>query len=82
MSEPKWVRLVERPKATGRKTSMWDVVTKDAQPFTLGVISWYGPWRCYAFTPTLDGPTVFEKTCLRDLAAFMEEQMQLRKAAR
>ena len=56
------------------KTKVWDVVknTDDEFKITLGEVSWFGRWRCYAFFPHLD--TVFEKTCLRDIADFCEEQ--------
>ena len=40
----------------------------------LGRVSWYGPWRCYTIEP--DEGTVFNSTCLRDIAAFLAEQTQ------
>jgi hypothetical protein len=37
---------------------------------TLGMISWYAPWRKYTFHPA--GSTVFDPGCLRDIADFCE----------
>lgn len=55
------------------KTQRWDVVAKSsptADAFPLGMIQWFGRWHQYAFFP--NGNTVFEKTCLRDIASFCE----------
>ncbi|MGH7166788.1 MAG: hypothetical protein ACREIS_14810 [Nitrospiraceae bacterium] len=67
--------------ATG-KTLVWNVVTKDDVPFPLGQIRWFGRWHQYAFFP--NGNAVFEKTCLRDIAAFCADETgaQRRESAR
>jgi len=75
MSEPKYIRFVEGPPA--KKTRRWTVAGKDGQEL-LGVVCWYGGWRCYAFYPHLD--TVFEKQCLRDIAGFCEAQTKAHRA--
>jgi hypothetical protein len=46
----------------------------------LGEVRWHGAWRCFAFFPAAG--TLFEPTCLRDLAAFIDWLMGERKAAR
>jgi hypothetical protein len=77
MNEPKHIRFSDsRPSKSG-KTKIWLVVSKyDISDF-LGEIRWFGRWRCYAFYPM--PTTVFEKTCLRDIANFCEEQTRLHK---
>ena len=52
------------------KTSIYLVRTNDIAGVLLGEIRWYAQWRQYAFYPNLEEKTVFEKTCLLDLANF------------
>lgn len=52
------------------KTAEYDVNAKEPKDW-LGTIAWYGRWRCYAFTPAPS--TIFEKTCMRDVADFCEK---------
>lgn len=52
------------------KTQLWEVTTQDAT--ILGVVSWFGRWRCYAFWP--HQKTVYERRCLRDIADFCETE--------
>lgn len=56
-----------------RRTKQWWVLTKDCGDH-LGVVRWWSPWRCYIFLPYAD--TIYEQRCLRDLAAFCDEQTQ------
>lgn len=73
----KWIAFIE--EATTRKTRVWSVVPKDGMGY-LGLVQWYSPWRKYSFFP---GPnTLYEPTCLRDIAAFIDEQMAARKTAK
>lgn len=62
------------------KTNIWNVVSKDGD-IILGTIEWFGRWRGYAFFP--EPEMVFERTCLRDIADFIEaknkEQRDKRK---
>jgi hypothetical protein len=51
----------------GRKTQIWNVLTKDG--FVLGQVKWFSRWRKYCFFA--NGETVFEQTCLGDLAEFI-----------
>jgi hypothetical protein len=67
--EGKWIRFVEdTPKA---RTLTWRVVANDGNVL-LGMIGWFGSWRGYAFFPLPD--RVFERTCLRDIADFIEQR--------
>lgn len=52
------------------KTAVYFVNAK--QGGQLGMVKWFGRWRCYAFFPL--GDTVFERVCLRDIAAFCEQE--------
>jgi hypothetical protein len=60
------------------KTSVWKVINRSFEGSTgvyLGVVKWYGAWRCYAFFPTRD--TLFESKCLTQIAKFCKEQTDL-----
>ena len=58
------------------KTKVWWVINKydDGQ---LGWIGWFPRWRCYSFWVKPD--TVYEKTCLREIAQFCEDQTKQHK---
>lgn len=53
------------------KTKTWKVINEDSW-LQVGIVSWFGPWRKYSFSPR-DG-TVLEEQCLRDIANFCEYQ--------
>jgi len=72
MSESKWIEFDLHKQDPKRKTRRWTVNTKDGQ-HCLGNIEWFGRWRGYAFSPVINTFTYFEKTCLRDIANFIEE---------
>lgn len=72
----KWIEFQKLGSVKGRKTDTYHVVTKDGSS-SLGTVSWYGPWRCYAFYP--NGNCVFEKTCLQDITDFIVGLMNARK---
>lgn len=57
----------------GRKprTFVWNVLAK-ASGAKLGYVAWFARWRNYCFFP--DENLVLDKTCLRDIAAFIEDQ--------
>lgn len=67
----KWIRFVEIPKPVDRRTRSWRVVSKDGLA-GIGEVRWYSAWRCYALFPEIN--TVFERTCLRDIADFCEKR--------
>lgn len=72
----KWIDFEPMPVSKGRKTLIWNVVTKGAM-LSLGSISWFARWRKYAFFPNTG--TLYEQTCLRDIAQFIDEQMTARR---
>lgn len=76
MSEPKWIQFIESAKVAGRKTSVYSVINKESKVF-LGLVTWYGPFRCYSFIPA--SGMVFERTCLSDIVKFIDGLMMKRK---
>lgn len=78
---PKWIRFdATGPMASkSGKTLTWRISTVDGTS-PLGRIAWWGPWRRYAFFPF--DATVFEADCLRDIAAFCEQETAAHRAAR
>ena len=70
----KWIEFVLIKQ--GEKTNVWNVDVKSNKA-TLGQIKWYSGWRKYSFFPLLG--TLYEPTCLRDIASFIEEQMNIRR---
>ncbi len=67
------------PAPPKKKTSVWIVRTQDGAT-ELGYIQWYAQWRCYAFFPF--AATLFEKSCLRYIADFCEEQTKRQRHSR
>jgi hypothetical protein len=61
------------------KTRRWGVFSL-LHGDRLGTVSWYGRWRQYTFAP--EPETVWNKDCLRDLAAFLEKAMSERGQGR
>lgn len=57
-----------KAKKQNPKTAIYLVRTNDFQGILLGQIRWYAHWRQYGFYP--EEGTVFEKTCLTDIALF------------
>lgn len=72
----KWLEFKIQPRGD-RKTDIYEVWNKE-EHVLLGRIGWYGAWRCYAFYPC-SGNLVFERTCLRDIADFLDQLMEERK---
>jgi hypothetical protein len=60
----KYIRIVS---ANGR--AGWRVDAKDPA-VELGYIEWFSRWRKYIFAPLNE--TVYEQTCLREIAIFCE----------
>ncbi len=65
------------PKDPKRKTAIWIVANGD---YILGLVKWFPRWRKFCFFPREDEPTVYEETCLRDIASFMETRTKWYKA--
>lgn len=63
----KWCCVEEQPP-TGKTRRF---IVTDAAGNPLGDVKWFSTWRRYAFYP--GRLTVYEPTCLRDIAAFIDE---------
>ena len=74
---PKWIRFVYIGTSPSGKTKKWEVIAKEDETI-LGYITWAAVWKGYVFSAT-DEHIIFEKTCLRDIANFIEEQNNLHK---
>lgn len=74
----KWIEFVG-VDIPGRKTKTF-VVKNIEKHIAIGVVRWHGAFRQYSFFPAPD--CVFEKTCLRDIAKFMEDLMEERKTSK
>lgn len=75
----KYIDFILAGKSESGKTSIWTIQNKEDGTW-LGYIQWFPRWGVYAFFPA--GHTVFEKTCLRDIANFIEEKNNERKNER
>jgi len=71
----KWIEFIEQD-FPDRKTKVFVVQNKE-NGVVLGTVRWFGSFRQYSFYPAEH--TVFEKTCLRDIADFMAQLMEERK---
>ena len=84
MSRPdsRWIEFVELGRSISGRTRRFEVRPRasDSDERGLGMVTWYGAWRRYAFHP--EALTVFESQCLRDIAAFCDWLMAERKAGR
>ena len=60
-----------------RKTKRWEVLTLN--DVIIGRVKWSPGWRRYVLVPAF--PTEWEQDCLRDVAAFLEEETRAHKAA-
>lgn len=67
----KWIDFDYIGNSKSGKTKVWRVLTKDSN-LLLGYIKWYAPWRKYSFFP--ESNTIFEETCLNDIANFCRDQ--------
>lgn len=85
MTEGKYIRFDFDQSTPSGKTFIWKVIAKD-DGIVLGKVSWFGRWRKYVFEPNAAFDLVFEETCLRDIAAFIEfrskQQRELAKQRR
>jgi len=71
--------IVFVPAPPKPKTKVWRCLNKRSRN-ELGIIKWYGPWRRYAYEPTVQG--VYTGECLDAIKDFLSqadhEQEQLR----
>jgi hypothetical protein len=68
--------FIEHGTSYSGKTKCWMVRSKHGgEPIAL--VSWYGPWRKYVLYP--QDATLYDASCLTDIAAFLTEQMEARR---
>jgi hypothetical protein len=73
-----WIEFIRVGNSESGKTTIWDILTTAGMgQDAIGEVKWFGPWRQYAFFPSPD--TIYEKTCLSEIAAFCRELMEERK---
>lgn len=72
-----YLNFTEVPNVGGRKTKVWRVMSTSGNH--LGMIKWFGRWRCYCFFPNLD--TVFNDGCLEDLTDFCRNETRAHRSA-
>jgi hypothetical protein len=65
----KWISAELVVPKQQRKTLCYNVISSDC-PDPIGVISWYGPWRGYAFFPCAN--TVYEPNCLGTISGWIK----------
>lgn len=61
----------EHAQEIGKTTNIWTVYEGVTyRGIALGQVRWFARWRKYSFYP--EASTVFEQTCLREIAYFCE----------
>ncbi len=63
------IEFVHEGMSLSGKTGIWIVLAKRGGG-VLGKVKWFSRWRKYSFFPAQD--CVFEQTCLREIAEFIE----------
>lgn len=72
----KWITFRwKRPSESG-KTQVWELISDSHD--LLGYVEWAGRWRKYVFFPL--SMTIYEETCLRDIAEFIELQTKIHRS--
>ena len=67
-TEYDYLRFVEKPRPTGRKTGIYSCRNRKSDT-ELGIVRWHGPWRRYCYFPTVQA--VYSGGCLEDIADFI-----------
>jgi len=71
-----WIEFLQSGRSKSGKTWIWIVETVHGE--SLGEIRWKSQWRRYALYPNDD--TVWEKSCLRQIADFCEKKTEEHKS--
>lgn len=71
--ETEWLRFVPYEPPKGQTTPRWAVASKSGGD-TLGLVKFFGRWRCYVFYPNY--ATIYNAGCLGDIGRFCERQTQ------
>jgi hypothetical protein len=80
----KWIQFVDEGATATGKTRVFrvetyaDLIGAADEPVILGAVKWFGRWRRYAFFP--GAQTVYEATCLREIADFCADQTTHRRS--
>lgn len=77
--EGTYIKFIEGPPAKSGLTRTWWVVQTRGD-LHLGWIGWWASWRRYAFYPK--EKTVYEETCLGEIAAFIVQETERHRALR
>ena len=77
-TEYEYIRFQEAQTLPKRKTRRFDCINKRHGGY-LGIVGWHASWRQYTYDPEL---TTYSASCLRDIAAFLEELNSEHKAQR
>jgi hypothetical protein len=72
----KYLVFRELPTDVGRKTKTYEVVSV-ASNNPIGVVRWFSHWRKYVFAPYNE--TMYDESCLRDIAQFVDWKTQTQK---
>lgn len=73
-----YISFCKGPKELKRKSDIYSIRSLDGD--LLGYIKWFPSWRKYVFYPYQN--TVYEETCLREVAEFIEQETKLYKENR
>ena len=65
-----YMRAIRQTEHVDRKTLVYTIAA-NSDGGSLGRVAWFGRWRQYTFDP-MTGAT-FNNSCLRSLAAFLEQ---------
>lgn len=65
-----FIKFIEHPTRLGKKTTSYTVANKEDNN-EIGIIKWHSPFYKYSFFPT--AYTVFDETCLKDIAIFLDK---------
>lgn len=72
------IQFVVDEQPANRKTKSWLVVARDDQWTPLGDVKWFARWRKYCFFPRQE--TVYEETCMKEIAEFIVDRTNEHKA--
>ena len=76
--EGNFILFVNLGPKPNKLTNNYSVMTTDG--IELGQIKWFSNWRKYAFYPKPE--TLYEETCLQDIAEFCKQETLNRKNTR
>ncbi|HKQ57980.1 MAG TPA: hypothetical protein VJY35_08935 [Candidatus Eisenbacteria bacterium] len=72
-----FIHFLPGERSKSGKTQTW---VAWSQGTDLGLVAWFGRWRCYAFWPRAG--IVLDRQCLRQVANFLEAQTHLHQTTK